>query len=62
MKVVVFGGTAGIGRSVAQQLAERGDLVCLLGRDSAALARSVADLTARHPTQYVRLFAGEHGD
>jgi NAD(P)-dependent dehydrogenase (short-subunit alcohol dehydrogenase family) len=53
MKVVVFGGTAGIGRAVAQQLAERGDQVCLLGRDAAGLARSVADLTARHPSQLV---------
>lgn len=51
MKVVVFGGTAGIGRAIAQQLAERGDRVCLLGRDAAALDRSVADLTARHPSQ-----------
>lgn len=51
MKVVVFGGTAGIGRSVAQQLAERGDVVCLLARDPSALAKSVADLTARHPSQ-----------
>jgi decaprenylphospho-beta-D-erythro-pentofuranosid-2-ulose 2-reductase len=51
MKVVVFGGTAGIGRSVAQQFAERGDVVCLLGRDAAALSKSVADLTARHPSQ-----------
>lgn len=51
MKAVVFGGTAGIGRAVAQRLAARGDAVCLLGRDAAALERSVADLTARHPTQ-----------
>jgi short-subunit dehydrogenase len=51
MKTVVFGGTAGIGRAVAQQLAQRGDEVCLLGRDSDALQRSVADLTARHPAQ-----------
>ncbi len=51
MKVVVFGGTAGIGRSVAQQFAERGDVVCLLGRDPAALSKSAADLTARHPSQ-----------
>ena len=51
MKAVVFGGTAGIGRAVAQQLAARGDAVCLLGRDAAALERSVADLTARHPKQ-----------
>lgn len=51
MKVVVFGGTAGIGRAVAQQLAARGDRVCLLGRTEADLAKSVADLTARHPSQ-----------
>lgn len=51
MKAVVFGGTAGIGRAVAQQLAARGDVVFLLGRDAAALERSAADLTARHPQQ-----------
>lgn len=51
MNVIVFGGTAGIGRAVAQQLAARGDRVCLLGRDAAALEKGVADLTARHPSQ-----------
>lgn len=51
MKAVVFGGTAGIGRAVAQRLAARGDAVFLIGRDAAALRRSVADLTARHPAQ-----------
>ncbi|MEO6221804.1 MAG: SDR family NAD(P)-dependent oxidoreductase, partial [Vicinamibacterales bacterium] len=51
MKAVVFGGTAGIGRAVAQQLAARGDDVFLLGRDAAALEKSAADLTARHPKQ-----------
>lgn len=51
MKAVVFGGTAGIGRAVAQQLAARGDAVFLLARDAAALERSAADLTARHPKQ-----------
>jgi short-subunit dehydrogenase len=51
MKAVVFGGTAGIGRAVAQQLAGRGDSVFLLGRDGAALERSAADLIARHPKQ-----------
>jgi decaprenylphospho-beta-D-erythro-pentofuranosid-2-ulose 2-reductase len=51
MKAVVFGGTAGIGRAVAQQLAQRGDEVCLLGRDPDALQRSAADLAARHPAQ-----------
>jgi short-subunit dehydrogenase len=49
MKAVVFGGTAGIGRAVAQRLAARGELVFLLGRDAASLERSAADLTARHP-------------
>ncbi len=51
MKAVVFGGTAGIGRAVAQQLAGRGDTVFLLGRNATALERSVADLIARHPRQ-----------
>ena len=51
MKAVVFGGTAGIGRAVAQALAARGDAVFLLGRDEGNLWRSAADLTARHPTQ-----------
>lgn len=51
MKVVILGGTSGIGRSVAQQLAARGDAVFLLGRSGVDLERSAADLTARHPTQ-----------
>lgn len=57
MKVVVFGGTAGIGRAVAQQLAARGDSVCLLGRTEADLEKSAADLTARHPSQAQATFA-----
>ena len=51
MKAVVFGGTAGIGRAIAQRLAARGDAVFLLGRDAASLERSAADLTSRHPAQ-----------
>lgn len=51
MKVVILGGTSGIGRSVAQQMAARGDAVFLLGRNTAELERSAADLTARHPEQ-----------
>ena len=51
MKVVILGGTAGIGRATARQLAARGDEVFLLGRSEASLARSAADLTARHPAQ-----------
>ncbi len=57
MKVVVLGGTAGIGRAVAQRLAERGDEVFLLGRSAADLARSAADLTARHPAQVAAGYA-----
>jgi decaprenylphospho-beta-D-erythro-pentofuranosid-2-ulose 2-reductase len=49
MKAVILGGTSGMGRSIAQRLAERGDTVFLLGRDASDLARSAADLTARHP-------------
>ncbi len=49
MKVVIVGGTSGIGREIARRLAERGDDVFLLGRDPGDLDRSAADLTARHP-------------
>jgi short-subunit dehydrogenase len=49
VKAVVFGGTTGIGRAVAQRLAERGDEVFLLGLDEQDLARSAADLEVRHP-------------
>jgi NAD(P)-dependent dehydrogenase (short-subunit alcohol dehydrogenase family) len=47
----VLGGTSGMGRAIAQRLAERGDAVFLLGQDAAELARSAADLTTRHPRQ-----------
>ncbi len=51
MKAIVFGGTTGMGRAVARRLVERGDNVFLLGRSEAELARSAADLKARHPVQ-----------
>jgi NAD(P)-dependent dehydrogenase (short-subunit alcohol dehydrogenase family) len=38
-----------MGREIARQLAERGDRTFLLGRDDTDLARSAADLKARHP-------------
>lgn len=47
MKAVILGATRGMGRSVAQLLAERGERLFLLGRDADALARSAADLDAR---------------
>jgi NAD(P)-dependent dehydrogenase (short-subunit alcohol dehydrogenase family) len=52
MKAVVLGGTTGIGRAIARQLAERGDSVFVMGLDlDGALASSAADLQARHPQQ-----------
>lgn len=50
-RAIILGGTAGMGRAVAQRLAERGDTVFLLGRDEEDLLRSAADLRARHPRQ-----------
>jgi NAD(P)-dependent dehydrogenase (short-subunit alcohol dehydrogenase family) len=49
VKAVVLGGTSGMGRAIAQRLVERGDRVFLLGIGEADLAKSAADLTARHP-------------
>jgi short-subunit dehydrogenase len=46
-KVVVLGGTRGIGRAVARRLVARGDHVVLLGRHAGDLAASAADLAAR---------------
>src|ERR1700761_1507986 len=51
MKVVILGGTGGMGRAVAQALATRGDSLFLLGRNEVELQRSAADLQARHPRQ-----------
>lgn len=47
MKAVVLGGTKGMGRALARCIAERGDQVCLLGRDPNELARQARDLEAR---------------
>lgn len=47
MKVAVLGGTKGMGRALARALAERGDAVCLLGRDAEDLRRSAQDLEIR---------------
>jgi decaprenylphospho-beta-D-erythro-pentofuranosid-2-ulose 2-reductase len=51
LKAVILGGTSGMGRALAQRLAERGDDVFLLGRDPEQLARSAADLKVRSPKQ-----------
>ena len=50
LKVVVLGGTKGIGRALARRLAARGDRLHLLGRDLAELATCAADLQARMPS------------
>lgn len=50
MKAVVLGGTKGIGRALARQLATRGDEVFLLGRDVEELERSARDLEVRSGT------------
>jgi decaprenylphospho-beta-D-erythro-pentofuranosid-2-ulose 2-reductase len=47
MKVVVFGGTSGMGRAIARRMAERGDSVFLLGNVQEELERSAEDLRAR---------------
>jgi decaprenylphospho-beta-D-erythro-pentofuranosid-2-ulose 2-reductase len=47
VKAVILGGTKGIGRAVARQLAERGDAIMLLGREPHDLERSARDLEAR---------------
>lgn len=47
MRAVVLGGTSGMGRAIAQRLAERGDSVFLLGIGAEELVQSAADLKAR---------------
>jgi len=49
LKAVILGGTSGMGRALAQQLAERGDEVFLLGIEPAQLEKSAHDLGARSP-------------
>ena len=64
MKAALVGATRGMGRALARALAERGDSVCLLGRDAAELARSARDLEARGarcPVETARLDLGDPG-
>jgi len=49
VKVAILGATKGMGRSLARELAARGDTLCLLGRDAADLDKSAADLRVRAP-------------
>jgi short-subunit dehydrogenase len=47
VNIVILGGTKGIGRAVARQLATRGDRLFLAGRDADDLEQSAADLNLR---------------
>ena len=47
MRVAFLGATKGMGRALARLTAERGDTICLLGRNSIDLERSAADLSVR---------------
>ena len=47
MRIAFLGATKGMGRALARLMAERGDALCLLGRNQADLERSAADLVVR---------------
>lgn len=47
MRVAFLGATKGMGRALARLMAERGDLICLLGRNASDLERSASDLGVR---------------
>lgn len=47
MNAVILGGTSGIGRAIARELASRGDLLFLLGRQRGELEASARDLEVR---------------
>lgn len=49
-RFALLGATRGMGRAIARILAERGDALCVLGRDPAALERTCADLAVRNPS------------
>jgi len=57
MKVAILGATKGMGRALARAAAERGDEVCILGRNSVDLERSAADLGVRGAVDSVRSVA-----
>jgi decaprenylphospho-beta-D-erythro-pentofuranosid-2-ulose 2-reductase len=57
MRVAFLGATKGMGRALARLMAGRGDAICLLGRNSADLERSAADLSVRGAAGPVRCVA-----
>ncbi len=52
VKVVFLGATKGMGRALARRMAQRGDCLCLLGRDGDDLRKSAVDLDARGPSGF----------
>lgn len=62
MKAVLLGATKGIGRALARQMAARGDVLFLLGRDLEDLSRSAKDLEARGAAGTVGVAACDLGD
>ena len=57
MKVAFAGATKGMGRALARRMAERGDALCLLGRDRDELDATARDLGARGARGSVSLAA-----
>ena len=57
MRVAFVGATRGMGRALARLLAERGEALCLLGRNAADLEASARDLEARGARGPVRTAA-----
>jgi short-subunit dehydrogenase len=65
VKVAFVGATRGMGRALARRLAERGEALCLLGRDPEELEISARDLEvrgARPPVAAVGLDMADTGD
>ena len=47
MNCIVLGATKGMGRALSRALAERGDTMCLLGRNHQELQKTARDLQVR---------------
>ncbi len=62
MNVAFVGASKGMGRALARRMAERGDRLFLLGRDTADLQRSAADLANLGATGEVGVAACDLGD
>lgn len=62
MKVTILGATGGIGRCLAEQFAERGDQLFLLGRDTEAIAALCGGLQERGASGQVEWAACDLSD